>query len=96
MARELNPYEIKCAEVGLACFFARVENPREWYSIKRILAYMAEAGLHKAEIKEARKRLRIESQNFDGEYKWRWSLDREPSVVWKDLGNKIYKEECKR
>ena len=66
MDRILNEEEVKAAELSVSKYFeiAGVRRLRA----RDVLGYAKSTGLHKAEIKEARKRLGIASAKEEGDY----------------------------
>ena len=42
-------------------------------------------------VKDARKRLGIESQSFEGSYCWKWADERSPEMVWAEKSKNIFR-----
>ena len=51
--------------------------------------YLRGTGIRKAEIKEARKRLAIKSENKEGEYFWSWASEQSPKEAWKEKSREL-------
>lgn len=83
---------VLCGELILAKYFTENKKP-EWHEVKTVLDALKYQGVRKADIKEARKRLKIESKQIDGNYKWRWGSDEEPMTVWMNISNRILQTE---
>ena len=81
----LNEQNILFAEIFLARFYAENKD-LEWYPAGYVQAWIKQAAqgvtVRRAEIRGARKRLGLESNNFDGEYRWSWRAGAVPEDVW--------------
>lgn len=81
----MNEINILCAENILARYFTEYKSSG-WHDVKRVLhwakTFGGGQGIRKAEFREARKRLNIESKQIDGVYKWRWSHAEPPDRIW--------------
>lgn len=79
MGRNLGKEEVKAAELAVShCF--DVAGVRRLQA-KAAIQYAKSSGLHRAEIKEARKRLGVVSVNEEGVYWWIWPDGTEPGEV---------------
>lgn len=86
----MNEETIKCMELMLAKIFA--EGAAEKYEARAVIgaAKSAFAGIKKKEVKEARKRLGIESKEIDGEFYWIWRNKKTPEDVWAEKSNEMF------
>lgn len=82
--------EVRCAELVLARYFTEI-GKRQWRPVKDVICFVKTCSpqTRKAEIKEARKRLGIESQFFEGGYCWKWADERSPEMVWAEKSKNI-------
>lgn len=80
-----------CAEMVLARYFTEI-GKRQWRPVKEVMCFakIYSPQTRKAEIKEARKRLGVESQSFGGSYCWRWADERSPEIVWAEKSRAIF------
>lgn len=71
------------AQIMLAKYFTECSGA-EWQPVKNIMDWIkwSGAGLHRAEIKEARKRLEIRSMAFENGYRWKWENEVCPKEMW--------------
>lgn len=81
---------ILCAEILLSKYFCD-HMAQDRIPAKSILAEIKEqfSGLHRPEIKEARKRLNIRSKQIDGEYLWEWENPVLPKDIWTLKSNEL-------
>ena len=88
----LDENEVCCAELVLARYFTEI-GKRQWCPVKDVVCFVKTYSPHtrKAEIKEARKRLGIESQSFEGSYCWKWADERSPEMVWAEKSKNIFR-----
>lgn len=80
---------ISGAELVLARYFA--ENTGEWLPVADIMQFIKgqHMGYRRAEIKEARKRLGIESQGAEGVFRWKWNNVKNPGDMWAEKSMEI-------
>lgn len=89
MGRILNEDEVRAAELMVCgCFEAAGVKKIQ---ARHVIQYAKTPGFHKAEIKEARKRLWIDSKNVEGEQWWIWPDDTEPGEVNKQKSEEFWK-----
>lgn len=88
MRRILNEDEVKAAELAVSHCFEVAGTKKLQTQV--VIQYAKSSGLHRAEIKEARKRLGVVSENQDGEYWWLWPDDTEPDEVNKQKSMEMW------
>lgn len=50
-------------------------------------------GIHKKDIGAARKNLKVQSLNVDGEHWWIWENEKEPAEVWVEKNREYWSEQ---
>ena len=82
---------VQCAELVLARYFTEI-GKRQWCPVKDVVCFVKTYSpqTRKAENKEARKRLGVESQSFEGDYCWRWADEKDPEIVWTEKSKAIF------
>jgi len=85
--RILSESDIRCAELVVTRYFEL--NGSGKAPVQEVIQYGRMSGLKRAEIKEARKRLGIESVNENGAYWWIWPNDKDPGEVNKQISDEV-------
>ena len=88
----LNADNVLCAELALCRYFTEegVDSPVPVKSVMDCMKiYLQGTGIRKSEIKEARKRLGIKSENRGGEYFWLWASEQSPKEAWKEKSREL-------
>lgn len=60
--------------------------------VKDLFRWLKGCGATKADLKEARKRLEIESKASDAGQVWEWPKDSDPKAVWERINRDLAKE----
>lgn len=82
---------ILCAEVVLSKYFIDVQTSGAKEVMRHVRGMLSGSGVRKNEIREARKRLGIKTENADGEYIWTWKNPIDPETMWKLKNEEILK-----
>ena len=90
MGRALNEEEVKAAELAVSHCFETAGVRR--IQAQAVIQYAKSSGLHRTEIREARKRLGVTSVNEDGVYWWIWPDETEPGEVNRLKSEEWFKE----
>lgn len=83
----INERKILDAEIWLSKFFvdnASNNQVEARIAIREFKDLFRGTELRKADLKEARKRLKIHSENVNGDYIWTWEQEESPAKVWED------------
>lgn len=87
MGRSLDEQAVKCAKLALSRYFEMAGSRK--LPAQVVIQYGKTSGLYRAEIKEARKRLGIQSVNEEGVHWWVWPDDSRPGDVNTELSNEF-------
>lgn len=87
MAKVLDKGRVEFAEFMLLKFFAMCAAVDDWYEIGDIFYVLKGSGVHRAEAKEARKRLGVLSEEREGIGRcWKWGNERQPKEILDERG----------
>lgn len=76
--RKLDEHEVLAAETVVSKFFEGCQKA----AAADVIAHCRESGLHRMEIREARKRLGVQSvKDENGTYWWHWPSDKDAQEV---------------
>ena len=82
---------ILCAEVLLSKYFYEHSNTEKILAKDVLIEIKGRlSGLHRAEIKEARKRLSIKSKRVEDEYQWEWDNPISPEAIWSSKSKEFF------
>ena len=90
MGHVLDEAGVRAAELAVSHCFEAAGMRR--LQAKAAIQYAKSSGLHRAEIKEARKRLGVVSVNEEGVYWWIWPDGTEPGEVNRLKSEEWFKE----
>lgn len=82
---------ILCVEVVLSKYFIDMQTSSAKEVMQHVRGMLSGSGVRKNEIREARKRLGIKTENADGEYIWTWKNPIDPETMWKLKSEEILK-----
>jgi len=82
---------ILCVEVVLSKYFIDMQTSGAKEVMQHVRGMLSGSGVRKNEIREARKRLGIKTENADGEYIWTWKNPIDPETMWKLKSEEILK-----
>ncbi len=82
---------ILCVEVVLSKYFIDMQTSGAKDVMQHVRGMLSGSGVRKNEIREARKRLGIKTENADGEYIWTWKNPIDPETMWKLKSEEILK-----
>lgn len=90
-----NEGNILNAEIWLSKFFA--DNASDYqvearFAIGEFKEFFRGTELQKADLKEARKRLEVQSENVNGQYIWTWKQEKAPVQVWEEKCEQFWRE----
>lgn len=90
MSQSLDEHTVKCAELTLSRYFEKSGTRK--VPAQTVIQHGKASGFYRAEIKEARKRLGVESVNEDGVYWWSWPDSSNPEETSKRLNDELLEE----
>ena len=82
---------ILCVEVVLSKYFIGVQTSGAKEVTQHVRGMLSGSGVRKNEIREARKRLGIKTENVNGEYIWTWKNPIDPETMLKLKSEEILK-----
>lgn len=87
----VNEKNVLYAENALAKYFTEHDASR-WHDVKNVLeiAKISGVNIRRAEFQEARKRLGINSREFNSVYRWKWESGKSPMEVWLEKSREIF------
>lgn len=92
MKRFVSEEEIKCAELVISRFFDLYGKTA---LVQHVVQFAKDCGVHRAELKDARKRLGLKSEKGpDGQY-WIWPEGSNPGTINAELSKEVW-EKCGR
>lgn len=87
MKQELNQERVDSARLAVSRFFEMSMVRKA--PAKEVIAYGRQSGLHRAEIKAARRLLGVKSANENGEYWWEWPEGTDPGEMNRQISREV-------